>query len=259
MKLYLGLILLIFCQLAHSKTCNKKVSFKPGSPIKSNVYHCPDGSVSYSQIKSTFVPNRAGLFLRYATGSQSVPIGRNESYCGATAAANVHNAYCKKYFINPKTIANRYFDDINPGVRYDTLVRGLNDLFQNQGRDCVDGYWYRTNPKDDLHFINILYRQLNSKKGYWKNPKTKKTISPAIVLINRTPKTTSLHFVTVVGIEGYTPSAPNSRNSKTCKITINEWGNQSKITCSSFAKLASQVDSPRLLRWMDDYYVFIYR
>jgi hypothetical protein len=258
-RLYLGLIFLIFCQSAHSKTCARKVNFKPNSSIKSDVYYCPDGTVSYTQIKSTFVPSTAGLLLRHTTGIRSIPIGRNESYCGATAAVNVHNAYCKKYFVNPRSIANKYFDDINPGLRYDTLVNGLNDFFQNQGGDCVDGYWYRTSPKNDLHFINTLYRQLNSGKGYWKNPNTKKTTSPAIVLINRTPKTTSLHWVTIVGIEGYNPSSPNSRNSKECKVTINEWGDQSKIGCSNFAKLASQVNSPSLLRWMHDYYVIIYK
>lgn len=253
---YLILFTLSLSQASWGKTCNKRVEFKVGSRINPVVYKCSDGTISYKQIKSTFIPSRTGIFARYLTGIQSIPSGRTESYCGVTAAVNVHNAYCKKYFVSPNSVAKRYFDDINPGVRYDTMLRGLNSFFSNQGSDCVKGHWSMSHPRTNAHFIKELYNHLNSGKGYWKNPKTKKTISPAIVLINRTPKTTSLHFVTVVGIEGFSPSRPSFTN---CVVKINEWGRQTSESCSTFAKHASHVNTPTLLSWMHDYYVLSYR
>lgn len=255
---YLGLLILIISQATWGKTCDKRVKFNANSSIKSPVYYCPDGTVSYKQIKTTYVSSTTGTVLRLLTGNQSIPMGRSESYCGVTAAVNVHNAYCKKYFVNPRTIANRYFDDINPGVRTDTMLRGLNRFFNNQGNDCKNGYWSMAHPSNDKNFINAIYQQLHSGKGYWRSPKTKKSISPAIVLINRTPETTSLHWVTVVGLEGYNPKSPSSRNSKSCVVKVNEWGNQTRVTCAKFAILASQVNSPFLLRWMHDYYLLRY-
>jgi len=252
---YIGLFVLIMSQASWGKTCNKRVEFNSGSRIKPVVYKCLDGTVSYKQIKSTFVPSRTGTVLRYLTGSSSIPTGRTESYCGATAAVNVHNAYCKKYFVSPSSVAKKYFDDINPGVRYDTMLRGLNRFFSNQGNDCVNGHWSMSHPRTNAYFIKAIYNHLNSGKGYWKNPKTKKRISPVIVLINRTPKTTSLHWVTVVGIEGFNPNRPSFAN---CVVKINEWGRQTRESCLTFAKHASQVNSPTLLKWMHDYYLLRY-
>lgn len=253
---YIVLIMFIISYGAFGKTCNKRVEFKSGSKVKPVVYKCLDGTVSYKQIKSTYVPSTTGIIARYLTGINSIPQGRTESYCGATAAVNVHNAYCKKYFINPNSVARKYFDDINPGVRYDTMLRGLNRLFSNQGNDCVNGHWSMSHPRTNAYFIKEIYNHLNYGKGYWKNPKTKKSISPVIVLINRTPKTTSLHWVTVVGIEGFSPANPSFSN---CVVKINEWGKQTRESCSTFAKHASQVNSPTLLRWMHDYYILSYK
>ena len=94
--------IIIFSYGAFGKTCDKRVEFSTGSKINPEVYKCPDGSVSYKQIKSNFVPSTTGTVLRFMTGINAIPMGRNESYCGATAAVNVHNAYCKKYFVKPR-------------------------------------------------------------------------------------------------------------------------------------------------------------
>ncbi len=55
---YIGLFVLIMSQASWGKTCNKRVEFNSGSRIKPVVYKCLDGTVSYKQIKSTFVPSR---------------------------------------------------------------------------------------------------------------------------------------------------------------------------------------------------------
>lgn len=263
MKKLITITALIFItQTAFAKVCNQKVQFKPGSIVKTPVYRCSDGTVSYSQPKTayiSYVSSTTSMVLRLLTGNTTMRTGRTESFCGTTAASNVHNAYCKKFFVNPRSIADKYFNDVNPGVRYDTMLNGLNKFFNNQGNDCVNGYWYMTHPRSSTDFLNALRRQLNSGKGYWKNPKTGKKISPAIVLINRTPKTASMHWVTVVGLEGYNPSVPSTKNKSSCIVHINEWGRRTKETCLKFIRNATQVNSPWITRWMHDYYLFIYR
>lgn len=245
-------------QAAYAVTCNKRITFKTNSVVKTPVYRCTDGTVSYAQPKTVFMPYATNAIYRFITRSKK-SLGRTESFCGATAASNVHNAYCR-FFINPRSIADKYFNDINPGVRYDTMLYGLIDFFANQGRDCVGGYWRLTHPKTGADFLKSIRSHLYSgKKSYWKDPKTGNSISPVIVLLNRTPKTASMHFVTVVGIEGYNPKKPSTRYNSSCIVHINEWGRRTTETCSKFIKNSKQVNAPMITRWMHDFYLFRYR
>lgn len=255
MKTLLLITVLSFSFSASARNCKTKVTFRSNSKVNPSVYKCDDGSISYTQIKSKFVPSTTGQVLRSLTGSRFIPAGRTESYCGVTSAVNVFNAYCKEYYLNPSSIAKRYFDDINPGLRYDTLLNGLNDLFDNNS-SCLRGHWRKTHPKSAFDFIRSIYYKVKRGKGYWKNPKTNKIISPVIVLLNRTPKTTSLHYVTVVDINGFNPSNRNSIYSDKCLVSVNEWGDQRKFKCSKFAQESRQVNDPWQLRWMHDYYLF---
>ena len=255
--LFLSLLSLVIANPVLGATCKTRIKFKAGSPIKNAVYRCSDGTVSHAQPKTEFMRYQASNFFEYITGIDTNS-GRRESFCGVTAAANVYNAYCK-FFMEPRTMANSYFNDINPGVRYDTMLHGLQELFSVMGGDCVGGYWRLTHPKTGTSFLKAMYYHLYSgKKSFWRNEELNTTISPVIVLINRTPKTLSMHYVTVVGIEGFNPRDPSTRNSSRCIVHINEWGRRTKETCSKFIRNAKQVNSPSLTRWMHDFYLFRY-
>lgn len=235
-----------------------QVRFSSNSSISPKVKKCDDGTITYSQPKSAHEISTLRTVISVITGNPTWGMTKSESYCGATAAANVHNAYCKNYFIEPLPIARKYFNDENPGVRYDTMVRGLNRFFDNQGNDCKKGSWQLIHPSNTFNFISVIYYHLRQKKSYWKNPKTKAAISPLIALINRTPETTSLHWVTIVGIKGFRPNDLFSQNSNSCIITLNEWGKQNRVSCKAFSKLASQVNSPFILRWMRDFNLIVF-
>ena len=259
-NILLPTILLSFVsQSSMAITCNEKIKFKSNSVIKTPVYRCSDGTVSHAQPKTAYIRYQASTYLEYYTGID-IGGGRRESFCGATAAANVYNAYCK-FFMNPRSLANSYFNDINPGVRYDTMLHGLQKQFSDMGGDCVGGYWRLTHPKTATSFLKTMYNHLYSgKKSYWKERGTNRSISPVVVLINRTPDTLSMHYVTVVGITGFDPhNAASSRYKSSCIVHINEWGRRTKETCSQFIQNAKQVNAPTLTRWMHDFYLINYR
>lgn len=218
--------------------CNKSIKLKF---IKTSVWQCEDGTISYSQGD------------RYVNGKDKK--NDYEGMCGPTAAANVFHAYCEKLFIEPTKISGKYFDDITPGVRPDTMEYGLNKMFNNNS-ECISGEWKYYYSTNRWNFLNSLTRELNSKYTYLTRTRkdgTKVKRAPVPVLISKKSDAKVLHWVTVVDIIGYSDDDLEDYESKECKVIYNDMGSQHTATCANFVKYSHQVDNNTFTRWMPEY------
>jgi hypothetical protein len=225
----LGISLILIHSSAYS-SCKEVSYIKGNKAVKTKSYECDDGSVSFQQNSSG---SKAGTSKTSKSGW--------EGMCGPTAAANVFNAYCKNVFIEPKSISTKYFSDWTPGVRPDTMVLGLNRLFDNNS-ECLSGTWRYFYADHKFDFLDSIYRNVHKSGTYWKTPKTETKISPMLVLIADKAGEV-LHWVTVVDIQGYDPDKWDEYENSNCKVRYNEFGRQTTRSCADFSKRASNVDN----------------
>jgi hypothetical protein len=213
-------ILLLALSLDVYGGCLKKINLKT---ILSTAWECEDGSISYDQPSGT--SNYEGL-------------------CGPTAAANVFHAYCQRNFIEVKDVAEKYFYDITPGVRPDSMERGLNKLFENNP-ECIDGEWKYYYVDNRWAFLDSLFYELRRGHGHLTRNledggKAKR--SPVLVLLRTNRK--NLHWVTVVDIVGHQPGTKDkwAYMKPQCQVIYNESGNQASEDCASFVRKAEEVN-----------------
>lgn len=234
-----SLIILFFSTLmvfTVNAKCHKQIKLKT---IKNPVYQCEDGTISFQQGK------------KYSKDKKS----DYEGMCGPTAAANAFHAYCKNYFVEPKSIAHKYFNDITPGVRPDTLKSGLNKMFYNNS-ECPYGTWKYYYSKNRWDFLSSLKSNLSNSKTYWTRTRSngqKVKWAPVLVLLSKKSDGKVLHWVTVVDIIGYSYSDYNSYESSTCKVIYNDMGTQHTSSCESFVRYANQVDNNFFTKWLPEY------
>lgn len=241
MKIVLFILSLALSTQAFSKAagCYDKVDLKEiGS--KTPAWKCKDGTVSFSQ--NTRYSNKKEKKDDY------------ESLCGAVAAANVFHAYCDAHFVNHVSIASKYFSDITPGIRPDTLEDGLNQMFDNNS-ECMGGEWKYYYSKNRWDFLNSLYVELRRGHSGWNRLQedgSRKNRAPVIVLIAKSYDADILHYVTVVDIIGYDRTTKDYESEK-CKVIYNDFGSQKERSCSTFVKWAHQVDNNTFTGWMPEY------
>lgn len=201
---------------------------------------CDDGTVSYYQpSKNPGVKSKKSSY---------------EGLCGPTAAANLAYAYCEKNFFYSLQIAGRYFNDITPGVRPDTLASGLNKLFKRNS-ECMSGEWKYYYSTSRYDFLDNIYYHLNSGDSYITKSRangTKKKISPFAALISPNDGET-LHWVTVVDIYGYKPNIMDSYKDKDCKVLYNEYARQTLKSCKRFVEMSNSVDNSFLTSGLSEY------
>jgi hypothetical protein len=211
-----------------------------------NVGLCDDGTISFAQ-PTTYK----------GKGKKS----NYEGLCGAVAAANAFHAYCDNYFVIPEKIGPKYFYDITPGIRPDTLVSGLNKLFKNNSENCLSGKWHHYFTKNRWDFISFLSSAVSSGKTYWQRTPSKNSAlynsSPVIVLISKNNGDV-LHYVTVVDVDMYdrTRDFDDDKYAKDCKVIYNDFQSQKSTTCKRFASWARQVNDGTWTSWMHEYNYF---
>ncbi len=219
--------------------CYERVDLKDiGS--KTPAYKCEDGTVSFAQ--NTRYSDRKEKKDDY------------ESLCGAVAAANVFHAYCEKLFVNHMKIGTKYFWDMTPGIRPDTLEGGLNEMFDNNP-ECMSGEWKYYYSTNRWNFLDSLYYEVRRGNGEWVRKQSivsQARRSPVIVLISRSNDAKILHYVTVVDIIGYDPKVGDYENDE-CKVIYNDFGGQTEKACSKFVKYANQVDNQLLTSMLREY------
>lgn len=240
-KLILSLVCLSFTTsvLAKAAGCYEKVDLS-GIGSKTDAWKCEDGTVSFDQ--NTRYSDRKEKKDDY------------ESLCGAVAAANVFHAYCDELFVNHVKIADKYFGDITPGIRPDTLEDGLNEMFENNS-ECKGGEWKYYYSKTRWNFLNSLYYELRRGHSLWNRKQEDGSVqnrAPVIVLIAKDKDADILHYVTVVDLIGYTPKS-GDYESDNCKVIYNDFGSQKKKSCETFVKWAHQVDNNTFTSWMPEY------
>jgi len=182
-----------------------------------------------------------------------------EGLCGAVASANAFHAYCDEYFVKPVKIGPKYFSDITPGIRPDTLVSGLNDLFDNHRDKCISGTWHHYYTTNRWDFISRIHSAINSGQSSWirQTSRGKKKSAPVIVLISKNDGET-LHYVTVVDIEvkDVTKDFTKDTYKDDCKVIYNDYKKQKSVSCKLFATWGNQVDNSTWTSWMHEYNYF---
>jgi hypothetical protein len=241
--LFICLTVLMNANPAQAKSC-KKIEF---DDFDANVGRCEDGTISFAQ-PTTFK----------GKGKKS----DYEGLCGAVAAANAFHAYCDKYFVIPEKIGPKYFYDVTPGIRPDTLVAGLNDLFDNNSDNCLSGTWKHYYTKSRWDFISLLSKAVKSGKSHWKRQASESSalfeVSPVIVLISKSDDADVLHYVTVVDVDMYdrTRNFEKDQFKNDCNVIYNDFKAQKSTTCKNFAKWARNVDNGTWTSWMHEYNYF---
>lgn len=238
MKKFIFMLSFIF-SFSSSAGCYDKVDL---TSIGSDepAYRCQDGTVSFAQ--ATRYSDRKSKKDDY------------ESLCGAVATANVFHAYCHNLFVNHVKIAEKYFNDITPGIRPDTLKAGLNKMFENN-KECMSGEWKYYYSTNRWNFLNSLYFEVRRGNGYWTrkiNDVVKAKRSPLIVLISKKNDAKILHYVTVVDIIGYDPKVQDYKSDE-CKVIYNDFGSQTSKSCSQFVKYANQVNNQFFTSILNEY------
>jgi hypothetical protein len=208
--------------------CSERVNLSVLNTVK--VYKCDDGTITYDQ-----------------------PEGKSsyEGLCGPVAAANAFHAYCKKHFVDPKLISTKYFSDITPGVRPDSMESGLNEMFSSNSI-CQKGEWKYYYAENRWRYLDSLYYEVRRGNSNWKRLQKngkKITRSPVLALIKGSGK--NLHWVTVVDVVGYSPKPTmlqlyNYRKDG-CKVIYNHYGYQAESSCEDFVSKANQVDDSMYL------------
>ena len=214
--------------------------------LSMEAYQCDDGTVSFEQ------PD---------LNSGSDEFDTYEGLCGPTAAANVFHAYCDSFFVDPLKLALKYFKDVTPGTRPDTLERGLNKLFRNND-ECLKGEWKYYYVTNRWSYLNSLYYETHRGVSSWTRVLengSKATRSPVIALISRGSDGSTLHYVTVVDVVGYDPNGgTDDYENESCRVIYNEWGDQDSTSCKKFVNWAHQVDNHGALGWMPEYIHFVF-
>ncbi len=175
---------------------------------------CKDGSVSFEQPDST---------------------GYNgyEGKCGQTAASNVMYAYCK-IIVSPDVYTNAYLSDYTPGVRPDTIKKGLNKMFA-KNYECPDGIgkkWHYYSYDTQVDYIDAIERGLKNKLNPYETMKItredgKKVSRTPVPLLIRSPGGQILHWITAVDIV---------RKDNKCDMFVNHWDGQYKVPCGIIGK-----------------------
>lgn len=240
-------LVLLGLQLLNTKVFAESCSTINLNDSRFNVGRCSDGTISFHQPSTYKGSERKGSY---------------EGLCGAVASANVFHAYCDETFLIPAEIGPKYFYDITPGIRPDTLVSGLNELFNKHRSKCVSGNWnhyYATNRWD---FINRLDRAIGQGRSNWmRRPYPNRRpykVSPVIVLISKNNADT-LHYVTVTDVrydKNYDFNESEHQNK--CKVYYNDYKKSRSTTCKNFASWARQVDNSTFTSWMKEYNYFKY-
>ena len=195
---------------------------------------CPGGSVSYPQLPA----------------AREHAWDHEKSFSAVTALANMHHAYCKKRELDLALIDRKFLADFDPSTRYDTLVYGLNDFFQSLKGECLLGKWRFSHTTSYKKFMDTIYQKLQTGKSRWRDPKSGKTRAPLIALINLTANNAALHWVSIANISGYNPEDSRTLRKRTCRVVLNQKGDQNSLSCRKFIRLASQVNDPHMLVWM---------
>jgi hypothetical protein len=107
--------------------------------------------------------------------------------------------------------------------------------------------------------MNSMQRRLNKGESYvtkQRNDGSSRKISPFAVLISKIKG--ELHWVTVVDIYNYKPSEYESYNSEDCIVAYNEFGRQSRTSCSQFIKWSHQVNNSILTSFLPEYITIVF-
>jgi hypothetical protein len=230
----LNLILVLATLSANHAFATQCIKVQGLKTITTEVFKCPDGSISFDQLDSS----------------------NYEGRCGQTAAVNSVYSYCNKTFFEPsKNLL--FFADMTPGTRPDTMVAGLNTLMLHGS--CETGQWkhyYSSNRWDFFKRLVYATKKVNNK------------LRPLPVLIKPSRSQSTLHWVTVVSVEGFDTKLEKKFNkeiikigfsyqnlldllrdpkfnpmlSKSCKVRYNQYGGSYTDTCERFADKASGVN-----------------
>lgn len=147
-----------------------------------------------------------------------------EGYCGSTASSNVIYHHCG-IISDPLLFGQKYFKDSAPGILPQTLLKGLEKIFQTYSSDCPqEKKWHYYYSRSQYDYLEALHRYQGQ---------------PIITLL---AEEGALHYVTVVGIEGYEPEDfQRSALSSQCLITYNDYGRQKTLTCHELVKKAKNI------------------
>ena len=230
---------LLFSSIAHAGFCTKVEGLKR---ITTDVFKCNDGSISFDQLDSS----------------------NYEGRCGQTAAVNSVYSYCKQTFFEPsKNLL--FFADLTPGTRPDTMVAGLNTIMLH--KSCEVGTWKHYYSGNSWDFF---------KKLVYGTKKVNDKVRPMPVLIKPSSSSSTLHWVTVVSVEGFDTKLEkkfdeafkksgyradrvfellndpklNPMINKSCKVRYNQYGSSYTDTCSKFADKANGVNDS----WYTSFY-----
>ena len=222
---------LALTNFAHAGFCTKVEGL---TKIKTDVFKCKDGSISFDQLDSS----------------------NYEGRCGQTAAVNSLYSYCKKTFFEPS--ANLlFFVDMTPGTRPDTMVKGMNTMMLH--KSCERGTWKHYYSDTSWDFF---------KKLVYGTKKVNNNVRPMPVLIKPSRSSSTLHWVTVVSVEGFDTKMEkkfdnevkksnynmarmfdflkdpklNPMLNKACKVRYNQYGSSYTDSCSEFATKANGVN-----------------
>lgn len=192
----------------------------PSLSANGKFFYCKDGSISY---------------LQPDNGNEV------EGLCGQTAAANIIHQFCN--VPQDVEVLAKKISDPTPGTMPITLNRGLDHIFNEYNgwakRNAkaplcpVNGSWKREFYKSDGEFLlsvnaglvqsKVLQRVRSNGSKVWR--------SPVAVVITSDGDLRQAHWVTVVDIENFT-------NPSKCAVSFNTGGEQFKIACSQFRKMA---------------------
>lgn len=239
MKKILFILSILFINHAYSARCE---AIDLGDS-RYDVGRCEDQTISFDQPSTYKGSSKKGSY---------------EGLCGAVASANVFHAYCSKNFLIPAQIGPMYFYDITPGIRPDTLVRGLNKLFHNNRNICFSGDWHHYYATNRWDFIDRLESAIGHGNSNWyrKTSSASYQVSPVIVLISKNNADT-LHYVTVVDvIQDHSVDFDTQENASSCQVFYNDYQRQRSTTCKKFSSWARQVDNSTWTGWMNEYNYF---
>lgn len=169
---------------------------------------------------------------------KSSGIGGWEGKCGQTAASNLIYSYCAKV-MDPGGPIDDIFKDVTPGIRPDTLRKGMDEIFWRNGRACGnEGSWKWYYNKNAEAFIVAIKKLVETPRR--SGPALERVLengsvierAPLAILI-RNPGSHTLHWITLVDVAG---------SGDACKAIVNHWDNQYKVPCSTLAKWAKGVN-----------------
>jgi hypothetical protein len=158
-----------------------------------------------------------------------------EGKCGQTAASNSLFHMCQKG-LDPDKYIDPYLRDRTPGVRPNTLQKGLNRISNKHKDTCpTTQRWIASYLGNQANFIAKLKQHLipNYSHGnliQLQRNGEEKLRQPVIVLVQN-PGGNYLHWVTVVDV----------MDQGQCHFVVNHWDNQYLIPCKTLAQWSGKV------------------